>query len=67
MKRTLTETMGYSYQLAALAMEFQVVAADLVEMWSERAAIREYEGNMTREAAEKAALGDVREALENRR
>jgi len=30
------------------------------ELWEERAAIMEYDGNMTREDAERAALEDIR-------
>jgi hypothetical protein len=43
-----------------LAHRFHVDEADLVERWSERAAMREYEGGMSREDAETAALADVR-------
>ena len=43
-----------------LARRFGVDEADLVERWSERAAVREYDGGMTREQAETAALADVR-------
>ena len=36
---------------------------ELIELWEERAAIREYDGGMTREAAEKAAYWDVKNML----
>jgi hypothetical protein len=36
---------------------------DLIELWEERAAIREFDGGMTREAAEKAAYWDVKNML----
>jgi hypothetical protein len=34
--------------------------ADLIELWEERAAIREFDGGMTREAAEQAAYWEWR-------
>jgi hypothetical protein len=37
--------------------------AELIELWEERAAIREFDGGMTREAAEKAAYWDVKNML----
>ncbi len=43
-----------------LARRFGVDEEHLVERWSERAAIREYDGGMSREDAETSALADVR-------
>jgi hypothetical protein len=37
--------------------------ADLIELWEERAAIREFDGGMTRDRAEQAAYWDVKNML----
>jgi len=39
--------------------------ADLIELYEERAAIMEFDGGMTREAAEKAAYWDWRKQVGN--
>ena len=36
---------------------------EIIEWWTERAAIREFEGGEPREAAERAALDELRQAL----
>jgi len=36
---------------------------EIIEWWSERAAIREFEAGESREAAERAALDEIRQAL----
>lgn len=50
----------------ALARDLGVDAAELVELWNERAAIREYDGGQPRDEAEAAALDDVREIAAHR-
>jgi len=37
--------------------------ADLIELWSERASIREFDAGMTRDRAEQAAYWDVKNML----
>jgi hypothetical protein len=46
-----------------LAEQVGVDAADVVEYWEERAAIREIEGGQERAQAERGALDDIRELL----
>ncbi len=36
---------------------------DILELWTERSAIREYDGKMSRERAEYLALRDVRKII----
>jgi hypothetical protein len=43
----------------------QYTEADLIELYEERAAIMEFDGGMTREAAEKAAYWDWRKQFGN--
>jgi hypothetical protein len=50
-----------------LATELGVDVAIVRELWAERAAVREFDGGQSREAAEAAALADVRELLATRR
>jgi hypothetical protein len=38
----------------------QYTEAELIELWHERAAIREYDGGLDRERAEQAAYYDLR-------
>ena len=38
----------------------QYTEAELIELWHERAAIREYDGGLDRERAEEAAYYDLR-------
>lgn len=45
--------------MLALAARHGLKAADLVEAWAERAAIRQYVGGFTRQGAELWAIGDV--------
>lgn len=42
-----------------MAQRYGVPVLEAQEFWAERAAIREYDGAMTRDAAELAAVGDV--------
>lgn len=42
-----------------LAARYGVPVLEAQEFWAERAAIREYEGGVSREDAEQAALGDA--------
>ena len=51
-------------QLVAIVADHGVNPDHLREVWSERAAIREYLGGLPRAQAEQAAIGDVREILE---
>ena len=46
-----------------LAERAGVEPDDLIEYWSERAAIREIDGGQSREDAEHGALDDIRELL----
>ncbi len=46
-------------KLEALAMRLGRDVDDLTELWTERAAIREYEGGASRKDAEAGALLDV--------
>jgi hypothetical protein len=50
-------------QLARLAELHSIDLLHLTEWWAERAAIREYDGCMSRTEAERLALGDVEESL----
>lgn len=52
--------------ILALADRLGIAPADLLERWSERAAIREYDGGMARDEAEAAAVEDVRELAETK-
>jgi hypothetical protein len=47
----------------ALAERLGVAAETVLELWAERAAIREYEGGQSRADAEACAVEDVRLAL----
>ena len=53
--------------IRALARRARRDEADLVEEWSERAAIREFDGGQYRAAAEAAALDDLRARHEPQR
>jgi hypothetical protein len=46
-----------------LAQRLGVSSETVLELWAERAAIREYEGGQARADAESAAVDDVRAAL----
>lgn len=46
-----------------LAVRYGRKPDEVIERWSERAAMREYDGGMTRIEAEGAALADVRRWL----
>jgi hypothetical protein len=46
-----------------LAERLGLPAESVLELWAERAAIREYEGNQSRADAEAAAVDDVRASL----
>jgi len=48
----------------ALAEQAGLDSDELVEWWSERAAVREYDGGQARDEAELAALDDVRQMIE---
>jgi hypothetical protein len=50
-------------EVIALARRLKVDQDAAVELWRERAAIREHEGGQPRPAAERHALEDVREVL----
>lgn len=52
--------------LRDLADLYGVAMAELVESWSERAAVRSYLGGVTVQEAEALAVADVREWLERR-
>jgi hypothetical protein len=43
-----------------LARTLGLEADDVIEWWLERSSVREYDGGLTREAAEAAALEDAR-------
>lgn len=47
-----------------LAKRFGADADDVIELWLERAAVREYDGGLSRAEAEVAALEDVRADLD---
>lgn len=47
-------------QVRTLAHRYGLPEQHVIEHWSERAAVREHDGGMTRDDAERAALGDVR-------
>jgi hypothetical protein len=46
--------------VADLAAKFGWSREDMLELLRERAAIRQYDGGMSREDADRAAIGDVR-------
>jgi len=48
-----------------LARRLGLDADQLLEWWSERAAVREFDGGLTRDAAELAAFDDLRLELDN--
>jgi hypothetical protein len=48
-----------SNAIESLAARYGVPVLEAQEHWAERAAIREYDGGMSREAAEAAALADT--------
>jgi len=50
-------------QLSSLATKHGVPLDRLCEEWSERAAIRQYLGGLSRSAAEDAAIGDACDVL----
>lgn len=50
-------------QCIELAERLGVSSETVLELWAERAAIREYDGNQSRAEAEAAAIEDVRTAL----
>jgi hypothetical protein len=50
-------------RLAPLARELGRSVDDVSELWSERAAIREHDGGMSRGDAERAAFDDVEQTL----
>lgn len=50
-------------QCIELAERLGLAAEGVLELWAERAAIREYEGGQSRADAETAAVDDVRAAL----
>jgi hypothetical protein len=54
-------TSNYHVQLGDLAKECGVTFDVAYEEWSERAAAREYMGNMSRDEAEFLAMDDVRQ------
>ena len=47
-------------ELRALSNRQRIAYAEVVELWMERAAIREFDGGMARADAERAALDDVK-------
>ena len=50
--------------VVALAKRVRREQVEIIEAWEERAAIREYDGNQWRAAAEADALSDVRRMFE---
>jgi hypothetical protein len=44
-------------------MESEWNESDIIELWEERAAIREFDGGMRRDLAERAAYFDLRRLL----
>jgi hypothetical protein len=50
-----------------LAGKLGIDAAEVIERWEERSAIREYEAGQTRQDAERDAFEDVRASLEANR
>lgn len=56
----------YPYELEQLARETGVSPLETLELFLERAAIREYDGGFDRDEAERLALGDVRETCSNK-
>jgi hypothetical protein len=57
----VNRTSNYHEQLGELARECGVAVDLVIEEWSERAAAREYLGNVSRDEAEFLAMGDVRQ------
>lgn len=60
---------GFSFvklHVRTMAMRYGQAEAQVLELWSERAAVREYDGGMTRIEAEGAAMADVRRWLAER-
>ena len=58
-----TMTMTPMNQCVELAERLGLPAETVLELWAERAAIREYEGGQSRADAEAAAVDDVRTEL----
>lgn len=52
--------MTIDHSLRAISRTTKRTLADVLEHFNERAAIREYDGGMSRAEAERAALDDVR-------
>ena len=50
-------------QKPVTAVAYKVTEQDIIELWEERAAIREFDGNMRRDLAERAAYFDLRKML----
>jgi hypothetical protein len=63
-KPLLREPIATSEVLAGLARSANRDPADLAEIWSERAAIREYLAGTPRAEAERLALDDVRRLVQ---
>lgn len=57
----------YERRLAVLAKEFDYYLPDLVDEWDHRAAIRQYDGEVSREDANELAMADVEAWLKQRR
>lgn len=53
-------------QIMALAREWGVAVGDLLDDFGERAALLEYDANMSRDEAERQAVEDVRRDWERR-
>lgn len=54
-------------QVRLLGEQAGVDIDEVVELWSERAAVREYDGGQSRADAERDAVGDVRRLIGGRR
>jgi len=54
---------SHSDELERLAAQHNRPPLDVLELFLERAAIREYDGAMSRDEAERLAVGDVADAL----
>ena len=55
-----------SDRIESLASSHGVAPLDVLEFYLERAAIREYDGGLSRNDAETAALGDVEQWLNSK-
>ena len=65
--RIIPRGLGLAFQYPrvlgpATLADFRRCQADIVDLYGERAAIREYEGGMSREDAERAAVDDLMRA-----